>query len=418
VADGNGRAPTILVTDAGRGSAVAIIRSLGRKGYRVIAADADPRSVGFRSRYVARTFVYPAPSPSAEQFCTRLLAFAKTEGVDLVIPVTDFAIQPLAAARHRFDGVTRLALPSAEALAVVTDKSKTLDLARRLGIPLPETRVVHSAREAVIQAEALGWPVVLKPLASKRLLVSGTIESFSVTYAGSSAELAAAMRRLEGRCPVLLQKYLKGTGVGIELLLSEGRPLAAFAHKRLREIPLTGGVSSFRESVALDDELYDYALRLLRELRWTGLAMVEFKVSATRTELMEINGRVWGSLPLAVASGVDFPALLATLCLGGEAAIEPHLGTQYRVGVRCRDLQRDLIWIGSVLARRQPYPYLPTPRRREALLACLGLFNPLAKQDLFTLDDPLPGLWELPTILHRFWRKARTVGAVDTTWDA
>ena len=219
------------------------------------------------------------------------------------------------------------------------------------------------------------------------------------------------MTRLEGRCPVLLQQYLRGTGVGIELLLSGGRPLAAFAHKRLHEVPLTGGVSSFRESVPLDATLYDHALRLLGELRWTGLAMVEFKVGATRTELMEINGRVWGSLPLAVASGVDFPALLAQLYLAGEAAIEPRLGAAYRVGVRCRDLQRDLIWITSVLAQRQPYPYLSTPKRTEALLACLGLFNLRSKQDLLTLDDPVPGLCELPAIFRKFWNKARAAGS-------
>ena len=208
-----------------------------------------------------------------------------------------------------------------------------------------------------------------------------------------------------------MQQYLRGTGLGIELLLSGGRPLAAFAHKRLHEVPLTGGVSSFRESVPLDATLYDHALRLLGELRWTGLAMVEFKVGATRTELMEINGRVWGSLPLAVASGMDFPALLAQLHLAGEAAIVPRLGAAYRVGVRCRDLKRDLIWITSVLAHRQPYPYLSTPTRTEGLLACLGLFNLRSKQDLLTLDDPFPGLWELPAIFRKFWSQARAARA-------
>jgi len=411
MAKGNGAAPTVLVTDAGRGSAVAFIRSLGRKGYRVIAADADPRSVGFRSRYASRAVVYPAPAASPDEFCARLLDIAKAEAVDLIIPVTDLVLQPLALARRSFEGVTRLAVPPDDALAVVTDKSQTLQLARRLGVPVPETRVVHTAREAVTQAEALGWPIVLKPLASKRRVASGAIESFTVSYAGSPAELAAAMTRLEGRCPVLLQQYLQGTGVGIELLLSGGRPLAAFAHRRLREVPLTGGVSSFRESVPLDAVLYDHALRLLGELRWTGLAMVEFKVGATRAELMEINGRVWGSLPLAVASGVDFPALLAQLYLAGEAAIEPRLGAAYRVGVRCRDLQRDLIWITSVLAQRQPYPYLSTPKRTEALLACLGLFNLRSKQDLLTLDDPVPGLCELPAIFRKFWNKARAAGS-------
>ena len=44
----------VLVTDAGRGCSIATIRSLGRAGYKVIAGDADPRSIGFRSRFVLR----------------------------------------------------------------------------------------------------------------------------------------------------------------------------------------------------------------------------------------------------------------------------------------------------------------------------------------------------------------------------
>ena len=64
---------------------------------------------------------------------------------------------------------------------------------------------------------------------------------------------------------------------------------------------MTGGASSYRESVALDARLLEDSVRLLQALRWTGLAMVEFKVGADGYHLMEINGRVWGSLPLAVA---------------------------------------------------------------------------------------------------------------------
>ena len=50
----------------------------------------------------------------------------------------------------------------------------------------------------------------------------------------------------------------------------------------------------------------------MRALRYTGVAMVEFKVNAKTGEfvLIEINGRFWGSLPLAVAAGANFPLWL------------------------------------------------------------------------------------------------------------
>lgn len=399
---------TVLVTDAGRGSAIAIVRSLGRAGYRVVAADSDPRSLGFRSRYASTQRVYPAPEESAAALVDALWRIVQEERADLVIPGTDLVQQPLAAARERFAPFTRLAIADSEPLAVVTDKARTFELAARLGIPVPETRRVQTVEEAVAAAPALGWPVVLKPQASQQLAAGRGVASYNVTYAASTDELAARMRRFEGECAVLLQRFVPGIGYGVELLLSGGRPLAAFQHRRLREVPPTGGASSYRESVRLDPELFAAAVRLLEALRWTGLAMVEFKSGAAGTYLMEINGRVWGSLPLAVVAGVDFPRLLVRLLLDGEAAVPLQVRGEYRVGVRCRDLQRDLVWVGAVLAQRRRHPALPLPPRRAAVGALASLLDPRAKFDLWAWDDPLPGLAELPRIATKLWRKSRT----------
>ena len=102
---------TVLVTDAGRGSAIAIIRALGRSGYRVLAADSRADSLGFKSRYVARSFVYPDPRYKSAEFRSSIEQIVESEIVDLIIPVTDLAMQPLAAERQRFAGKTQLAIP-------------------------------------------------------------------------------------------------------------------------------------------------------------------------------------------------------------------------------------------------------------------------------------------------------------------
>ena len=125
--------PTALVTDANRGSAISIIRSLGRRGWRVIAADSSPRSLGFRSRYAAQRLVYPAPERAPQQAVAALKAAAQAEGVDLIIPVTDAVLLPLSEARAEFDGLCSIAMPTPEQLAVVTNKLKTIELAQELG---------------------------------------------------------------------------------------------------------------------------------------------------------------------------------------------------------------------------------------------------------------------------------------------
>lgn len=392
----------VLVTDAGRGSAIAVIRSLGCRGVHVVAADFDPRSAGFRSRYAAARVVYPSPKERPEEAVAALAAAAREHEIDLIVPVTDELALPLSRARASLP--CAVAVPEQAALDVAANKERTLALARELGIPVPATTVVETVEEALAAAPGLGWPVVVKPLAS-RVFTDEGVETLEVAYAGDTGELEARMRAVGGRCPVLLQEYCPGEGHGVELLLDRGRPLAAFQHHRLREVPITGGASSFRESVALDPVLHRHAVRLLSALEWTGLAMVEFRVGRDGPRLMEVNGRIWGSFPLAVKSGVDFPLRLAELYLpalrNGANAANGH----YRVGVRSRNLDLELLWIGSVLRRQRRYPYLPAPPRRRALAAALRLAYPRDGYDVLSARDPGPGLAELGRLARKLPKK-------------
>jgi predicted ATP-grasp superfamily ATP-dependent carboligase len=133
----------VLVTDAARGSAIAFIRSLGRRGVQVVAADHQPRSPGFRSRYASERLLYPDPAVAPEAAIEELLVAAKRRRVDLIVPVTDEMLLPLSAARERFAGVCALAVPDPDALATVTDKRETLALGRRLGVPTPRTALMR-----------------------------------------------------------------------------------------------------------------------------------------------------------------------------------------------------------------------------------------------------------------------------------
>jgi predicted ATP-grasp superfamily ATP-dependent carboligase len=394
----------VLVTDAGLGSAISIIRSLGQKGWNVIAADDDGRSPGFHSRYASDRLRYPSPEESPDRVVEVLVRAAHERQLDLLIPVTDSVLLPLSAAGSRFPASCHLALPDARGLAATHDKGATFELARMVGVPIPLTRRVEGVPAALAAADELGWPVVVKPAVSRSYRRGAPIESFSVGYANNAGQLSGLVKELEGRTSILLQEYLRGEAHGIELLMDGGRPLAAFQHRRLREVPVTGGASAYRESVALDPSLLDHATRLLAALRWTGLAMVEFKVTADGPRLMEVNGRIWGSLPLAVKSGMDFPARLADLLCGDHPARD-GLDATYRIGVRSRNLELEVLWIASVLSGRRRHPFLANPSRWEAAAAAVGLFMPTGQFDILSLEDPAPGLAELVKIATKVGRK-------------
>jgi predicted ATP-grasp superfamily ATP-dependent carboligase len=404
----------VLVTDAGRGSAISVIRSLGRRGVEVLAAASNRLSPGFFSRYAAGRIIYPDPVTHADEAVDALLRAASRRSVDLVVPVGEDIVLLLSKNRERFAQTARLALPDADALEVTRDKLATLDLAKRLDVPVPGTALVATASDALRHARDLGWPVVLKPQASRVVREDGrAVDFFGVSYAADESALMAEMRSFEGRCSVLLQEYCNGEGCGIGALMSRGKPLLAFQHRRLREVPFTGGPSSFRESVPLDPTLFDYAMRLLGALQWTGPAMVEFKLTSDGAKLMEINGRIWGSLPLAVMSGVDLPGRLVELYQAdpaetGAGNSQPMMAgptTAYAVGVRSRYLLLELSWIASVLRARPRYPFLGSPPRRRALVAALRLLDPRDGFDVLSLDDPGPGILEILNVLGKVARR-------------
>jgi predicted ATP-grasp superfamily ATP-dependent carboligase len=349
---------------------------------------------------------YPNPANDPEGVVATLEREARRRAVDLIIPVTDDVLLPLAAARERFAGVTALAIPDPAALRFVVEKDATIDLARRLGVPVPASVSVRSVDEALRAASGLGWPIVVKPVSSRRYDGSG-VRALAVSYADGPEALARQVAALPSGCPALLQRYHAGEGHGVELLTDRGRPLAVFQHRRLHEVPITGGASAMCESVPVDPLLRDYATRLLAAIEWTGLAMVEFRVGRDGPVLMEVNGRIWGSLPLAVKCGVDFPAALAGLylapSLNGAAVHDVPTG---RIGIRSRNLGLELIWIASVMRARRRYPFVDAPPRRAGVLAALRLLSPRDGFDVLCREDPLPGVVDAGQAIRRVARKA------------
>ncbi|MEK7499553.1 MAG: ATP-grasp domain-containing protein, partial [Patescibacteria group bacterium] len=133
--------------------------------------------------------------------------------------------------------------------------------------------------------------------------------------------------------PFMLQEFVPGSGAGIFALYNQGQAIAFFAHQRIREKPPEGGISVFSRSVVVPIELERSARALLDDVQWHGVAMVEFRQTPTgEYYLMEVNTRFWGSLQLAIDSGVDFPALLLAACEGQDlpARIPYREGQQLR----------------------------------------------------------------------------------------
>ena len=328
----------VLILDGNQRSALAATRSLGSKGIPVIVADERVPNLSSSSKYCVDSFSYPPPNTSPDDFVNVIIRQCKERRIEILFPMTEITTELIL--KHR-ETLRPVKLPFADSMAFneLTDKWKLHRRATRLGIPYPKTWFIKPDDDLSIIKDEITFPVVLKPYRS-RIFYDGKLLPATVDYASSWKDLVQLWDQfpfLEHK--FLLQEKVKGAGKGIFALYNSGRAVTFFAHKRIREKPPSGGVSVLRESVPVDPLLCDLSKRLLDNVNWHGVAMVEFKVSVDGIPyLMEVNARFWGSLQLAIDAGVDFPYLLYLLACNEKL----EDGREYKVGIRTRWLLGDL----------------------------------------------------------------------------
>ena len=386
----------VLVTDGEQRPALAIVRSLARQGMSVIAGSDHDVSLASCSRGCSGRVTYPSPYSAPDAFSSWLQDFVARTRIDVVLPVTDVTTHLVSRNAPALKKLTSLAVPDFPAFDFVCDKGRLVEWAARCGVRTPRTELVDVAGGLHAAIDRVVYPAVVKPVRSRYLTPSGW-RSTSVHYANSRDELVALYREHDDLTaqPSLIQERISGPGVGMFVLFDRGRPIAEFAHQRLREKPPSGGVSVLRESVRVDPTLRRWAERLLAPLGWHGVAMLEFKRDAVTGDpyLIEVNGRFWGSLQLAVDAGLDFPALTARLALGQVPAATPR----YREGVQSRWLLGDLDHLLLRLRHTARELQLPetAPGRAEALWRFMKFLGRDLHYEIEKLDDPGPALHEL-----------------------
>lgn len=381
----------ILVCNAHARHALSAIRSFGRAGHRVTAASAATVTPGGLSRHADRRLHHPHPVRAPARFLDAVERELRLRDYDLLLPVNTRTVEAVVGARDRFDPLVGLPFLSVDRLAVGLDKRLTARAARWIGTPHPETLLPAAVTPAAV--DDLGYPVVVKPCCEsgrEGVAVCSSQEAFERAY--------DRVRDQYG--PAIVQAFIpRRDERGVYTVYDEGKLVALSVQRRIRSTPPAGGASTYRETVR-DPELVVRADRLLSALGWHGAAMVEFRVDDRdgTPRLLEINPRLWGSLALTAAAGVDVPGTLLSLATG--QSIEPCL--DYEVGVRCRRLFAD----AGHVARRSD--------RLAALREFLLTTRERPQYDVVSWSDPLPTLGHAGHVAGAAARRVRLAAADHT----
>jgi len=368
---------SVLLTDECYKHTLGLTRHLGRRGAQVSLLAGSRRSLACTSRYCHQVIL--EGRDGVEAFLKAAYTAVTRDHYDILIPVGYSRTRALAQHKSQFLPHVHVELVDAETIELAANKVSMAQVAQKVGVPVPRYIVPEDRDQALHASETLSYPLVVKPQRESR--------GRSVSYARNSGELVDACSRFFAAAsePPLVQEYVPGEGCGFFATYQNGECKRVFMHRRVREYPASGGVSTCAESF-YDARLEECGKRLLDALAWHGVAMAEFRRDARDGEfkLLEINPKFWGSLDLALAAGADFPGDLCRMACGEKLAFTDGYDRRLRFH-----------WPFSISGelfhlRSRPASFLDVVRD------CL---NPRVKSNL-SLDDVRPHLTELGDLGH------------------
>lgn len=296
-----GASRLILVTDDGYGKArgaLAAVRALALGGYRPVVALSAPFSLAGSSRYVAG--VVRIPASSSDRYDEALRRESSRGEFATVLSTSDRALEALRAPGREF-----------------IDKRRLAKAALKAGIGSPPSSVFDDGRALLRDAQLLDYPLVVKPVAG---------------HPTRRAEGPRDVQKWADRDgPLLVQPWLQDEQRGIAGVIWNGELIASVHQRHLRLWPPDCGMTCAAETIARDFEMEEHLVRLLGS--YNGIFQADF----AGPYLLDLNARVYASLSLAVAAGVNLAALHCDLVT--ERDVEPQ---EARRGVRFRWLDADL----------------------------------------------------------------------------
>lgn len=341
----------VLLTYGWVRSSYNALRNLKKHDLKVFVSDSSSIGMSQFSRLSSGFSKYTSHYEDENAFVSDILNICSSKEIKLILPAHN-ETEIIARHRNKFSDDLVAMIPDESHCRMFNNKSDAYDFVSNIGIPVP-ARMRYTDPNLISQS--------LKKKGMKKTvikLLTGN-SSKGVFYGESPDDAQSIVKQLiekysldKSRYPQI-EEYVEGEGYGCSVLYSKGQFIAHFTHKRLREKIETGGTSTYRET-AVHNRIEAATKTIFNSIGWNGLAMCEFKVcpKTGRFWFVEVNPRMWGSISLAIESGVQFP-YLAWLCAtqGARQAIDYHASCNVNLSWKARWLLGDVFIILSKLLK-------------------------------------------------------------------
>lgn len=332
--------------------ALAAVRGLAAAGWEVGVAAAVSGGLAGASRWTRHRHAVVARESSTEGFVASVARVVERHGYEVVLPAGDGEALALSAGRAALGGT----IPYGPHGGVVRcfDKQLMNEAAARVGVRVPRTEV---GTEEVL--DTFDGPVVVKTRVYWEPDVAAPqirVETDIFEDKADAVERIRGMQAMGGE--PLVQEVVRGPLVALSMVRDASGRIVGMAQQRSEHLwPGPTGISARAETTAVDDELRTGVTALLEELEWVGLAQAQFLTPESGPPcLIDLNGRLYGSLALAIGAGANLPALWAAIGVGAPSPDEPAVA---RPGVRYHWLIGDLRRAHGLRERVECLRYAP-----------------------------------------------------------
>jgi len=292
--------------------------SLSAAGYETIMVNCNPETVSTDYDTSDRLYFEPLTAEDVLEIVAKEQSKGSLAGV-----IVQFGGQtPLKLANTLRDAGVPILGTSADAIDLAEDRKRFQALLNELGLKQPKNATAMTAEDTIKAANAIGYPVILRPsyvLGGRGMVVVSSEKETQEQVA--SGELF----RISGDNPVLIDGFLnRATEVDVDAICDkDGEVFIAGIMEHIEEAGVHSGDSacslppySLKPNVIAEIERQTIAMAVA--LKVQGLMNVQFAIQGEDIYVLEVNPRASRTVPF-VAKAVGLPvAAIASRVMAGE----------------------------------------------------------------------------------------------------